>query len=295
MAAMASTGSELQSDARFLMICASVGSTAGTVGTKGALTKAFLNVFSHSSAITVDNEHYAWSAALQKMYEKLPRKLIPAIWSDEAIGTAAEACLFPKNPSPHNSHWALLIGTGNMTDVITYLKTEPNFCYNDNHVTLLNGVDRGLPSTARVKDALAKIATESRAGDLIFLYISGASIRVDGVDCLVPLIDSNDSICASDIKGVFFDHLPSNGGVIVRVLMDAANCGSIFQPSMQHQISAMASKSRFVQLWVRSSVMVDGCKAWWNARSKVLSWLAIIFGTVSVIAAIISSAIFAYA
>ena len=208
------------------MICAVVYRSAGTQRTSGALTKAFLRVFPPNKEKTL-----LWNEATKAMSESRPFKLIPEIRFSYKVYGTDDAVIFPKTPQ-ESTHRALLIGSKDETDLVIEFLGGKRFKYNPDHAFVLSGgknaSNRQWPTKRNIEDKLSWLAKESKPGDVVFVYYSGPCGNVGEYDYLVPL-SADERIDDDIIQEKLLFPLRHTGGVYLRVLLDAPNCGSLFE------------------------------------------------------------------
>ena len=214
------------------MICAVVKRSAGTQGTAGQLTNAF------DSEIPPNKDPrnpLTWNDAITAMNKKTPKKLIPEVRCNYQLSGTDPVQIFPP-PAPGSIRRALLIGSDEETKKIDrFLRVCDDFRYDPEHperIRITSGeksaIDRQWPTKRNIEESFSWLAAESKPGDVAFIYYSGPCGNIGEYDFLVPL-SADKTIDDDDIQNKLLFPLVDTGGVFLRVLLDAPNCGSLFE------------------------------------------------------------------
>ena len=83
------------------------------------------------------------------------------------------------------------------------------------------------PTKENIEEGFSWLAKDSKPGDIAFVYYSGPSGSIGECDYLVPLYP-NECIGRDSVREKLLDPMQRTGGVILRVLVDAPNCGKLF-------------------------------------------------------------------
>ena len=207
----------------------------GSEDTAGVLTKAFLQVVPENIITPI-----SWLKLIQDLDKSTPESFVPQVRCSYTVRGTDDVKIFPKT-SQQSVHRSLLIGSRAETQrVASHLSYCQDFRYDSgpDYARVLDGLDgfeesRRIPTKANIEASFTWLTDNTIPGDVVFVYYAGPFGNRGEHGYLTPWMP-DERIDSHFVQNKLLLPLKNTGGVVLRVLLDAPNCGGLFELPGRH-------------------------------------------------------------